>query len=683
MGLSAPWFLGGLAAVALPIYFHLLKRHKSTPLPFSSLMFFERRTQSSIQHRRLQYLLLFSLRTALLVLLALAFAGPFIMGGPAVSTGGRKQVVLAIDNSFSMRQADHLDRAKREALQVVSSLAPDDRAQVMTFARTVNVMGEPTSDQPALRAAIAGVKPGDSRSSYGDLVRVLRSIAQASQLPVEVHLFSDLQKSSMPAGFAELALPAGATLKLHAMADKAIPNWAVESVNAPSRLDDKGKTKVQATVAGFGTDAASVRVSVVVNGRTAETKTVDVPAGGRATVEFASLDVPHGLNRCEVRLENRDSFPADDRFLFAVERSDPSRVLFVHESRDTRSPTYFRTALEAASQAAFSLETPTTFELSGADPTRYAFVVLSNLASIPAPFEEALKKYVRQGGSLLIALGPSAAARGRIPVLEGSVAESRYTSRQGERFQTVDWLDTAHPSIQRANRWEGVRFYQVFRVNAGNMRVLAKVTDQTPVLMERQEGTGRILLFASTFVNISNDFPLHSAFVPFVEQTARYLSGLDEGLSSLPVDSYYELRRTTGEGGAADVLDPEGRRVLDLSGTSRALGFALNQEGFYQVRRASGREELIAVNADRRESDFEVIPKETLSLWQNTGEAPPAAGRSTSVESKPRPIWWYVLLIAFVLALAESQVAARYLSGKSEPRSKGAVDSPLPPVAVQ
>jgi len=52
MGLLAPWFLAGAVAVGLPIYLHLLRRHRSTPLPFSSLMFFERRTQSSIKHRR-------------------------------------------------------------------------------------------------------------------------------------------------------------------------------------------------------------------------------------------------------------------------------------------------------------------------------------------------------------------------------------------------------------------------------------------------------------------------------------------------------------------------------------------------------------------------------------------------------------------------------------------------------
>ena len=58
MGFLAPWFLAGLAALGLPIYVHLLRQHKTEPLPFSSLMFFEQRTQSSIKHRRLRYLLL-------------------------------------------------------------------------------------------------------------------------------------------------------------------------------------------------------------------------------------------------------------------------------------------------------------------------------------------------------------------------------------------------------------------------------------------------------------------------------------------------------------------------------------------------------------------------------------------------------------------------------------------------
>ena len=69
MGFFAPWFLAGAAAIGLPLWIHLLRQYRSTPHPFSSLMFFEQRTQSSIKHRRLRYLLLLSLRVALLILL--------------------------------------------------------------------------------------------------------------------------------------------------------------------------------------------------------------------------------------------------------------------------------------------------------------------------------------------------------------------------------------------------------------------------------------------------------------------------------------------------------------------------------------------------------------------------------------------------------------------------------------
>jgi hypothetical protein len=53
MGFFAPWFLAGLLAVGLPVYIHLLRRHTTTPRAVSSLMFFERGTQSSTRHRGL------------------------------------------------------------------------------------------------------------------------------------------------------------------------------------------------------------------------------------------------------------------------------------------------------------------------------------------------------------------------------------------------------------------------------------------------------------------------------------------------------------------------------------------------------------------------------------------------------------------------------------------------------
>jgi hypothetical protein len=115
MGFLAPWFLAGAVAAGLPVYIHLLQRHRTTPRPFSSLMFFERRTQSSVKQRRLRHLLLFAFRLSMVLLLALAFANPFVNRSAASMTGDRLNL-LVIDDSFSMRAGTRLADAKRDAL---------------------------------------------------------------------------------------------------------------------------------------------------------------------------------------------------------------------------------------------------------------------------------------------------------------------------------------------------------------------------------------------------------------------------------------------------------------------------------------------------------------------------------------------------------------------------------------
>src|SRR6202049_2906425 len=388
MGFFAPWFLAGIAAVALPFSVHLLRRHTTIPRPFSSLMFFERRTQSSIKHRRLRYLLLLSLRTLLFLLLVLAFANPFI-NRTAANMNSEKLQLLVIDNSFSMRAGTRLADARREALSVLSSRRPTDRAQVMALGSQIQVLTQPSLDPGALRAAVDNVQPGDSRASYGELARAVRSLADSVHTPIELHFFSDMQKSAMPGSFSELALPANVSLVLHPVAKEAVPNWTVESVNAPGQVWDPKKARVQAVIAGFGTPAATRTVSLVVNGKTAATKTVNVPANGRATAEFPALEVPYGFSRCEVRIDSPgglpgDAFPGDDLRRFAVERSDPQKALLIHNYGDNRSPLYIGAALSAAAQSAFILESINVSEAADRRPSNYAFIILSDLNALPS-----------------------------------------------------------------------------------------------------------------------------------------------------------------------------------------------------------------------------------------------------------------------------------------------------------
>jgi hypothetical protein len=190
MGFFAPWFLAGAVAVGLPVWLHLLKRHRTDPKLFPSLMFFERREVSSMKHRRLEHLLLFALRAAMLILLALLFASPFIRRSNAAADG-KKITVVAIDRSFSMRAGDRLQKAKDEALKVLGNLKPGDQGQVIGLGGTVQAFTQITNDSAEMRAAVASVQPGDSRASFGELARYLRTLSEGQKLPLEVHLASD------------------------------------------------------------------------------------------------------------------------------------------------------------------------------------------------------------------------------------------------------------------------------------------------------------------------------------------------------------------------------------------------------------------------------------------------------------------------------------------------------------
>ncbi|MBI2680335.1 MAG: BatA domain-containing protein [Candidatus Solibacter usitatus] len=666
MGFLAPWFLAGAALVGIPIWLHLLQRHRTTPTPFSSLMFFEKRTQSSVQHRRLRYLLLFALRTALILLLVLAFARPFIHSTTVAKAGGGRLVILAIDNSFSMRQGNRLERAKSEAEGVLAGLHGEDRAQALSFGGQARVLGEPGSDMAAVRAAIRAIAPSDERGSYAELARVLRSIAQSSALPVEAHLFSDMQKSSLPASFMDLRLADGERLVNHAIAGQRLANFTVENVIAPRRIYDPKKVRIQATVAGFGTQRASRRVALLLNGKEIAAKSVEVPANGRGTAEFLTLDAPHGMNRGEIRIDSGDDFPADDHFNFSVERADPRPALFVHEPANTRGLLYFRAALDASGDGAFTLDPAASDQAANLALARYAFVVLSDVSLVSTPLEQALVRYTRAGGSVWIALGRAGALAKRVPVFDQAITETRYAGAEGERFQTVAFADAAHPSIGQNNRWDDVKFYQMVRVEPGQARIAARLTDGTPLLLEKQVGEGRVLVFASTFDNIANDFPVHASFVPFVDQTAHYMGRLDSRSISFTVGSFLELRSGSQQGAAAEVLDPGGARVLSLTEATKAQNIRLDREGFYDVRRPSGNHELVAVNADRHESDFEVIPRETLALWENTGQGTRAAGGAGTDEAKPVDFWWYVMIAVLAMAVVETLVGNRHLAVDKE-----------------
>jgi hypothetical protein len=162
--------------------------------------------------------------------------------------------------------------------------------------------------------------------------------------------------------------------------------------------------------------------------------------------------------------------------------------------------------------------------------------------------------------------------------------------------------------------------------------------------------------------------------VAFVDQAARYLAGVERPASARTVDSFVDLRtareQEPGRKLGVEVVDPDGHRPLSLTEAATAQSLRVSRTGFYQVRLANGREDIVGVNPDRRESNLDVMPGDVLALWQAHPKAAPesavAAAGNVAREDEAVSIWWYIMLMALAVALAESWLAARYLSTRRE-----------------
>jgi hypothetical protein len=201
--------------------------------------------------------------------------------------------------------------------------------------------------------------------------------------------------------------------------------------------------------------------------------------------------------------------------------------------------------------------------------------------------------------------------------------------------------------------------------------------------VERRVGEGFVLAYAASLDDRQNDFSTKPIFVPFVQEAVKYLGG--GGVSqpvNLGVDSYVELRSGTQQKGvSAEVLDPDGQRVLSIEEAASAANFTLSREGFFDVKNAAGRRTLVAAHADRRESDLTVMEKDTQEIWASTGTEVPAVAAKGAVEnslssaSTPWSLAPYLLVLLLLVALAESVFANRYLRSSIRPEEPP-VESP-------
>ena len=183
MSFLAPLFFLALAGLAIPVLLHLTQREKKQIVHFPSLMFVRRIPYQSVRRRKIHNWLLLMVRLAALALIILAFARPWIQREDvAVPGAGAREVVILVDNSYSMGFGDHWGRAVAAVRAEVAKLNASDRGSVVLFSSGAEILLRSTAESDRLAAAVATAKPGAAATRFAPALKVAGSIVAESTL---------------------------------------------------------------------------------------------------------------------------------------------------------------------------------------------------------------------------------------------------------------------------------------------------------------------------------------------------------------------------------------------------------------------------------------------------------------------------------------------------------------------
>lgn len=654
MSLLAPAFLLGVLAIGLPLWLHRLSSDNPNKQRFSSLMFLEPGEPRRVLAKKLQYLLLLALRIGVLVLLAFAFAQPAFWTTPSPSGGdGARLHVIVLDTSASMAYGDRWDRARAAASDIIDGLGAEDRAQLIAAGRSIEVLGRPTADASVLRQTLNTVQPGVFRIDYGQMMRAVDGVLRGAELPVVIDFVTDVQQSSMPTRFGELAPRRAAEIAIHDVTRGTADNWALDSFGGSALTGD-----LTASVRSFADEDVERTLTLELNGTRVAQQTVAIPARGRAQATFESLDLAAGPNRVTVSLTPGDDLAADDRRFIALKRPQPRSVLIVAADPRGRGPLYLSSALQTLEALALNPDTRSPNDLSQRPLTEQSFVAVTDSGLLGSAETAALRSYVENGGRVLLAFGPRSPSLTAVPITGQMIVS---TPQMGTgRTAAIGEVDATHPALRGVDDLRSARFTRYLTVEpASEDRVLIRLDNGAPLLIERTVGAGRVLLFTSSLDREWNDLPVQPVFVPFVAGLANHLLGGAGFSSEADLGSTLAVRALGFQGG--QIFDPRGEKALALGGGSDDV--LLNQVGFYEVV-GGGATELVAVNFDPRESDLAPIDAATVERWKGLGIRADQQTQTTA-SSTDAPVarslgpWLVILLL--IVALVESWVGNWHL----------------------
>ncbi len=703
-GFAAPWLLWGVALAAAPVVIHLLFRRQFRETPWAAMQFLVAASQRQSRWSRIDQWLLLLVRTLIPVAAALALAGPLLdlATGSSATTPTHRVLILDVSLSTQAREAgrSRWSRIRDAATALAGEARPGDTWQLYAMGGTTphGVIAEPTFlSDPVLEE----IRQLEATAATGPLADTLRLVVESleKQAPGRraVYLLTDGQRSHwQPEPDAERERLQTALAELHQLArvvwvdvtTNSIGNVAVTELSLAEPFVLAGQAvRAGATVTRFGDAPWPATLEWRVEGRLVAAQPLDDAQGHEIRRELSYTPPAPGEIRIEAAIAADALTPDDRRSAVCVVR-DEVRVLLV-DGRPSGVP--FENATDAirlalapdAEAHAPGQIVPTVVtdgDLLSANLEDFDVVWLCDVPRLTEREAELLGRYTRDGGGLVISLGPSvrietynAALLGdKAPLLPAQIGDLVGDARRRDQSFAFRGDDFSHPILApfRGNPNTGFELTQTFAYRktfpSANARVAVAFESGDPAIVEGNFGRGRVLLITTAADRTWGTWAVWGhTFVPMLHETIRYLLAtqlesrqLEIGqtlLTALPrsqVTGVVQVVTPQDARKPAAAIDPATSTTVAFSETSEPGFYAIDPPGttipsmWFAVNPNPLESDLTPLSAtELRDGLFAGRPVDTPADAPAADEA--ALSRVDAAGDDPLPRW----LLGFVLIL--------------------------------
>lgn len=491
-----PSFLWALFALAIPILIHLFNFRRYKKIIFPNVRLLQQIDHQTKSGNKLKKYLILASRLLAITFLVFAFAQPVFLKDKRTLRGGKKHISIVLDNSYSMNLSGEegplLEAAKNRARAIVNASGNGDEFNIVTAdmdASLLHFSGKQSTLENIDKIRISSnAYPLQNRLELqnnhllkqdGDKLAFVVSDFQKRNSTIQKNVFDTSIRSTW------IRIPS-----------EAYTNLSIDTCYLLSPVLQVGQPiSLVATVSNYTEkDIEGSTLELWIDGKPKGVATYNIKAFSSEKQTILFTLESGGKHRCELKLPG-DNIPLDDVLYFSLRINSDFKITNI-SNPDER---YVQAVFSDNPGFVYKKENSGTINFS--DFKNRDLLVLQGISGIQSGFLSELRKFVQNGGTILVFPAKDLASGG---LAEMSTAFGFSISEKPlQMSMRVGSIDLEHPIFKPIFENKPVKpdiptVSQYYQLGFSNGNSIMKLANTHSFLHDLPMGKGHIVVSAST-----------------------------------------------------------------------------------------------------------------------------------------------------------------------------------------